>query len=190
MVGANKTKYVVASSILIVLVMVLVVRYINRPAQGTIIYPNTSSLDNSSTNSLTPVSFNTTYASFSYPKVFSTYPAQTPTGQVIADYNFIDHNSEQWFLAISILQIPGGNLNDNNAYEERQIHPNAYRHTVLQVNNQSVNVMTQINTSTYNQSAFLVNNNYQAIVSLSANRLNDPSLQTVFNMLLNSWRWH
>jgi hypothetical protein len=164
--------------------------YIDKPSVGSVTYPNPISNNQSSYFNMAPVRYSGTYASFSYPKSLSTYPSSKPVSPVLANYSFIYRSEEQWFLSVTILDIPGGSLSANNAYQVRQLYPNQYQPSVIRLNGQNIQAMTDMTADGYSKVAFLVNDKYQATVSLTADEATDPNLAKTLNLVLSSWHWN
>ena len=159
------------------------------PAQGVIYAVNTALFSQGSID-MTPKVLIDDYASFSYPKGLTTSRSISYGPPVVAAYNLTYRDIQTWHLAVTILKVPSGNLNDNNAYQFRKINPEKYEASELVVGGKRAAIMTDKTASGFSQVAFLVNGQYQAIVSLYGDDSHgSASLQSTLTMILSSWHW-
>ena len=175
--------------VICLLMWFLFVKVLSTPSVGTISYPKPSSAQTTSFN-MTPVSVKGQYSSFAYPKSFSVARSSKLVPPTLADYEFAYKSAYSADLSISVLDISGGNLDANNAYQFRKVHPNNYTESSLEINGSPVIVMADKTTPDFSKVAFLVNNRYQATVSLTAyngSSIYDPA--KIFNQVLTSWKW-
>ncbi len=175
--------------ILVVIVVLELSSYFNQPSLGVISYPKQSLTKSSLSTKIKLIKFYNQYASFSYPNGFVTYTSSKPSGQVLTSASFIEKGPKELFLAVSILDIAGGSLKDNNAYELRLINPSEYQIKSEVIGNKSIVVSSNNTPTTFNQVAFLVNANYQATMALSANQPTSSNLVNLFKLVVSSWQW-
>ena len=162
---------------------------LNKPAQGTISVSNSAQSAQTAID-LTPTPGGGRYASFSYPAALHQVANSQIVTPVVAIYDFSHSDVESWNLAIEILQIPSGRLADNTSYQLRKIKSQQYQESHVVINNQTIDIMTDKTVGGFSQVAFLVHGPYQATVSLYGDDSSGVgSLQSTFNMVLQTWHW-
>jgi hypothetical protein len=194
-IGKRKRKLLKILAAVIVLFIIgrIIDNQLNKPAQGTVIDEQPTSQANLANNSfnLSPASVSGQYASFSYPKVMTKLAPSGLSGSEVATYSYKYKDIETWILAIEILKVPSGNLNDNSAWMLRKDNPSIYQETDNTINGQAVMIMTDTSASGFAKVAFLINGEYQAMIALTGD---DPSgttnLGAVFNQVVGSWSWN
>jgi hypothetical protein len=186
----KKPYFIVFVLLIVVLAVIYILRSINSSSVGTIESTNTSNTKLTQPSILLKKVSNK-YASFSYPSYLLIYPSNKAVYPTLLDYNYINHGFSSSYISISILDIPGGSLSSNNAYQTRQLDPNIYKEKDLKVNGQGVITFSSQDESGYSEIAFLVSPNYQASISLSnAAGQQDSQSQAALVDILKSWHWN
>ena len=184
MVGVSIVVVIIAA-----VVIFEIVSKLNKPAQGLVSNP-TSAQSAQAVIDLIPTPGGGRYASFSYPSIMQQVANSKLITPVIAIYNYSYRDVESWKLAIEVLQIPSGQLTDNNSYQTRKLNPQQYQESHETINSQMIDVMTDKTVGGFSKVAFLVHGQYQATISLYGD---DPSgvdiLQKTFDMALGNWHW-
>lgn len=161
---------------------------INAPHEGVIVTGTSASAAPGKQTSLETAQG--TYASFKYPADMTQEPNSKLVTPVVEQFNFGKRDIESWNLAIGVLSIPGGSLMANNSYQFRKTEPNKYKESHMNINGQSVDVMTDTSVGGFSKVAFLVHGNYQATISLYGD---DPAgvrtLSNAFHAVLSTWQW-
>jgi len=161
----------------------------NSPAVGVI---ENNSIDDKSTISLdwTTVRVANNLVSFSYPEFMQPVRSNLFSYPIIDQFTFDYKDNTRWYLGISILDIPMGSLEDNNAYLLRSKNPQEYKLSIINIHGQEIYIMKDNKYVGFNKVGFLVNGKYQAIISLYGN---DPTeitnLNKVFVSVLSSFKW-
>jgi hypothetical protein len=188
----RKLKLVAVGSIIIAIVLVIViVAELNKPAQGTISGNRSGTLQQTAAPiDLTPTPGGGRYVSFNYPAALEqTVSSQLVTPDV-ASYDYTYHDIESWNLEIVVFTNPSGQLTNDSPYTYRKAHPDIYQESQASFNNQAVDIMTDKTAEGFSKVAFLIHGQYQATVSLYGDDAAGPGyLQTSYNMVLNSWHW-
>ena len=189
----NRRRRLVGVSIVVVIIAAVVifaiVSKLNKPAQGLVSNP-TSAQSAQAVIDLSPTPGGGRYASFSYPSIMQQVVSSKLITPVVAIYNYSYRDVESWKLAIEVLQIPSGQLADNNSYQTRKLNSQQYQESHETINSQVIDVMTDKTVGGFSKVAFLVSGQYQATISLYGD---DPSgvdiLQKTFDMVLGNWHW-
>jgi len=168
-----------------------VVTAINQPTKGVITSTSkVSETQNTDNVDMTPVVQSSKYASFNYPEALTKEAQQSFNLPFVAVYNYTKHDVSSWELAISIMNVSSGSLNDNGSYHYRKVNPDKYIESNKTINDKNVVIMTDQTASGFAKVAFLVNGQYQATISLTGDHLgSSSSLDETFNMVISSWRW-
>jgi hypothetical protein len=167
----------------------LVISHLNQPSLGVVTVGSSSTSSAPSFN-FTPQHINGHYASFNYPTELTVSKNNTLVDPVVEEFNFSHRDIETWALAISIMSTPGGSLATNNAYQFRKSQPKIYKESHQDVNNQSIDIMTDTSVGGFSKVAFLEGNGLSATVSLYGD---DPTgvgdLSKTLTMVISSWKW-
>jgi hypothetical protein len=161
----------------------------NTPAQAGAIYTQNVNMPDSKLT-LTPVKVTNSYASFDYPSIMTLTSNNALASHELANYTFAHPDLVDWNMAIEVMYVASGRLQDNNSYEFRHVHPEQYIETNILVGTNKVDVMTDSTYGGFSKVAFLTHGPYQAVISLYGdNESGLTSLQKTFNMVLSSWKW-
>lgn len=149
-----------------------------------------STIQNTPSFDLKPKLITSKYASFQYPEAINQVANNKLVTPVVAMFNFSYHDTVTWNLAIDILNIPSGELTDNDSYKVRVLNPSIYSPSQLKIGNKTFPVMSDKTAGDYSKVAFLVDGQYQATVSLSGDDINGYApLDSTLNLILSSWQW-
>jgi len=161
----------------------------NHPAEG-VIYRNYVSARQTVSLNWSPVLVSNDLISFQYPKFMTADPTNRFFYPVVSQFSYSYQELARWQLAISVLNVPSGSLQDNNAYLVRSKNPQEYQLSTIKLNRQKIYVMNDIEFSGFNKIAFLIHGPYQAIVSMSSQDPNNlANLNKVFVSILSSFKW-
>lgn len=117
-------------------------------------------------------------------------PNSKMVGPVIETHNFMFRDVETWNLAITILNVPSGNLKGDSAYSYRKAYPNIYQESHTVIGEQPVTVMTDKTVGGFKEVAFLMHGALSADISLYGDDASGTGkLQATLNMIIGSWQW-
>ncbi len=192
-VHSNKFYFLLTIFIVTTIIAVtFIINNLNQPSKGDISYqPNITS------NSSSQQTFNSTktnvvgkYIKFSYPASLKAYPLPKPVYPAVEAYSDTYKDTDVWTLALQVVHIPSGDINDNSGYTLRKSNPNRYGYTIETINQNKVYIFTDTQDNNFNKVAFMVNGEYQASISLTGLDINQPDLlQTTFDQVVSSFEW-
>ncbi len=131
------------------------------------------------------------YANFDYTEDFKPVKSDPPVPPQLMNYNFVSHKTENVLLSIQIMSLPTGNINDNGSYLFRKLYPNRYQQTTKTINGQTVYIMADVTSSTFNNVAFFSQGQKIASVSLDGGSPMDAdNLDQSLSDIVSSWQWH
>jgi hypothetical protein len=189
--SVKRLRLVVPILVAVTIVGYVTVKLSNRPSNGVITSPSIARPSKQSVFNLKPVEVSGSYVSFTYPAALSVSPNSKIAAPTVAMYNYSYRDIEPWKLAIDILNIPSGRLIDNNAYQFREVYPQTYSQSDIEINGTNVVIMEDKTSIGFSKVAFLVNGVYQATISLQGNDSGGTAnLEATFLQVLNSWRWN
>ena len=140
---------------------------------------------------LVPQSFTNEFVTFNYPNVMSFRPTPSFGQPIVSVISLSYPDTQTWLLSIEISNIPSGNLNDNGAYKLRISEPTIYELSETNINGTQIPIMIDTTSQTFKKVAFLVNGQYQAVISLAGeDPYGNTSLDNTLQMVLASWQWH
>lgn len=133
----------------------------------------------------------TNYLTYRLPKFLEASPNSPIYPPVIAQNQYAYNFYGYWLVTISVLNIPGGNLMANNAYQLRFKNPNNYQPSETLINKKTVYIFNQlIPNNQFSKLAIEVNGNYQVMVALSSNNTNQLNdLNSLFQNIIDSLQW-
>lgn len=175
--------------ILIVGLVILLVRYINSPQQGSINNNLPPTKITKSNFDLTPINVNGHYISFNYPAAFSTQSSNNPAALESYLYKYVDQ-PESWLLSVTVNKLSPANLMSDSNYAIRKDNPSQYQLTSEAIGNKTFYIMTDKSTGSFSKVAFIQNGDMSTDISLLGSDASGLyNLQATFNMVLNSFQW-
>lgn len=162
---------------------------LNRPDVASL---TTGRVTNSANNydiDLTPVPQTGQYVSFEYPKGMTPRAAETDAAQLEA-YTYVAKDVQSWLLAISVSNLPAGNIADSSDYMLRKNNPSTYAQSEETLGGQTFIIMTDRTAGGFSEVAFVQHGSLLASISLTGDHATGlQPLQTTFDMVLSSWKW-
>ena len=179
----------ICSLIILVLLGVLVSRYINSPAVGTVevtasIAPTQPKVDSSMTTMIG------SYASFMISaKMQPLLPesVQYPTVESFS-YQYKKVGVPTWRISISINDTSHSSNSQSTSYQFRASKPSQYLLSKATVGDQVFQIMTDTG-APFSKVAYSSHGAYTADISLQGGASDQTALQEEFNALLASWQW-
>jgi hypothetical protein len=159
-------------------VVVLVIKNMNGPAQGTVAYqnPNQPAIKPTQT---TPSKYDGKFISFNYPTHYKIVPSQKSAGYLeVISLNSTDHSGK--YVSVGILRET---LTNDSGLNHRKAHPELYKLT-----SSTPNKVVFVGTGNEaEQTGFVAHNGLVATVSLTA--ISHKDLNEDFNIIVNSLHW-
>jgi len=106
------------------------------------------------------------YIKFSYQDNYRTVPSAKLVDPQLETFDFVTKHSPFRELALSVSQLPSGNLKDDGSYNMRSRNPDRYSLEMLEINGRSVPVFTD-KQEPYSKAAFISHNAMLLSVALS-----------------------
>lgn len=186
----RKSLITIAFLLVVTLIAVLAVRMVEQPVNARTITTTPPTIAKAPPPpSLIPVS--NVYASFSYPD--SLYPEQNaPTAEspVLASYNYVKPDIQTWVLAVDFTQLKSPSLNMDSSYVIRKVNPAEYQESNVTYGNNTFIVMNDTVAVGFSETAFILRGDMDATISLTGNdAIGISGLETVFQQVLQSWKW-
>jgi hypothetical protein len=174
--------------ILVVGLLIIIFKSLDKPAQGVI---NNQVLPSSESKpvQVTPVAATGKYVSFKYPSSFSVTPSTKAEGNELETFAYVKQPSPFWFLNITVSSLPSGNLSDDGSYNMRSLDAARYKKGQLQINGTLVTTFYD-GSDGYAKTAFIAHGGKLFSLSLHSNDTpNADKLDNVFADVLKSLKW-
>lgn len=191
----SKHRWLSASLVFFIIVVGIFFYFINKLSQPVNGQVQSQEQQSSSITSyyinLTPKLQSGHYVSFEYPKGLHLVSTALISAPSVADFTYYVKDIYSWSLGIDIIKTPSGQLVQSSSYTLRKNNPNTYSLSIVNINGQQVNIMTDTSfVGGFSKVAYLTHGNLIGIVSLIGNDASGiKPLQTTFTMILNSWHW-
>lgn len=178
---SSKRIFLLLGFILIGAVVLFLLFWSHSASNGTI--------DNGTSNQPTSpekyLSFNSKYIAFKYKSMYSVLK-QPASGQDLENYMFTADTTYSKQIAVSVEQLPGGNLNNNTAYAYRKVSTDLYTNKIVNVGGITANEWLKDDGSEV--TAFIVKGDTVAVLAFTSQNPTDQ-LAAEANNLLASFQW-
>ena len=137
-----------------------------------------------------PVQVTGTYASFTYPSIFTAEKTPAASGNIVADYSYEHHAFIPWQLNITIHFLSANEANNDSAYYAMTQDSTRYSESKSTIGENQADIFTDTTAGGFSKVAVLFHNSYSADVSLgSEDGQYLTEQQATLNQVLQSWHW-
>lgn len=166
-------------------------RYVNSPASASsILSPTSTSSQKQVKAQSSPVAVSGTYASFTYPSIFTPLKPLPISGNILAIYSYEHRELVTWQLTITINLLPGNSMKDDSSYYSMLENPTRYNESTETVNGNPVIIMTNLESGGFDKIAYIFHGFNSVDISLNSEDAQDADEeQAALNEVVSSWQW-
>ena len=134
--------------------------------------------------------YNNAFVTFQYPAAWMPGIVQLPQSPILSNTMLVGHDAALVRMAVTILRVPSGRLEDNGAYQLRLSQPQTYTADQIIVQGVTVPAMRDHTAPGYSTVVFLMHGEKQAVISLSGiDLIGHEPLERTLREVLQNWQW-
>lgn len=180
----TRKKTALAVSLAVIIAILIFVKSVTGPAVGTIEAPNSAEPAAQTYEPLNGKNF-----SLSYPSSYRLEDTGQHAVNILESYRLVASPARGGLarvVAVTIYDVPGGNLIDTSSYKSRKDKPGEYKFKTTQLGGHPAELVTSNLTS--ETVAFTKKGSMVAAIGFSGG-VNAEGAEDEYNQILNSWKW-